>query len=90
MIGYNIILNQAEIDVAATMGIVVEPAQLLSESVLNGSIIMILITCTIASFQTQRGAKNIAIAEAANTEPDDDDGDERILIPISNLETVEE
>jgi nucleotide-binding universal stress UspA family protein len=51
---------------------------------------MILVTCTIASFETQKGANNIARAE--NTEIDEEDKvpDERILIPVSNPDTVDE
>ncbi|SFU04770.1 Kef-type K+ transport system, membrane component KefB [Algoriphagus locisalis] len=68
-----------------------EPIRLLSESILNGTIIMILVTCTIASLAAQKGAKNIALAESAF---DDGSGEkeiqERILIPIRSQETSDE
>lgn len=68
-----------------------EPVRLLDENVLNGTIVMILVTCTIASFITQKGAQNVAIADMAEEELVDKDGTEdRILIPLSNSETVEE
>lgn len=68
-----------------------EPIRLLNEDVLNGTIIMILFTCTIASFVTQRSAQNIALAEMNGDRiGDSDDEEERILIPLSNSETVEE
>ena len=52
---------------------------------------MILITCTIASFITQRSAQNIALAEMSGDRiGDSDDEEERILIPLSNSETVDE
>jgi hypothetical protein len=51
---------------------------------------MILVTCTIASFETQRGAESIARAENAGIEDDEQTSDERILIPVSNPETVDE
>ena len=54
LIGYKVILGYDE------MG---DPIRLLNEDVLNGTIIMILFTCTIASFVTQKAAKNIYIAE---------------------------
>ena len=80
LVGYNIILGE-------TPG--GEPIRLLNESVLNGTILMILITCTIASFVAQKGAKNIALSEVQ--EPDDSiDERERILIPIRNIETTDE
>ncbi len=68
-----------------------EPIRLLNESVLNGTVIMILFTCTLASFITQRGAQNVALADMAEEElVDKSDGEDRILIPLSNSETVEE
>jgi len=81
LVGYNVILGETADG---------EPIRLLSESILNGTIIMILVTCTIASFETQKGANNIARAE--NTEIDEEDKvpDERILIPVSNPDTVDE
>ncbi|MBS0000935.1 MAG: cation:proton antiporter [Cyclobacteriaceae bacterium] len=81
MIGYNVILGETPDG---------EPIRLLSESILNGTIIMILVTCTIASFETQKGAQNIVRAENADIEEEDQEPDERILIPISNPETVDE
>jgi len=90
LVGYNIILNKEEIQAAAALGNVIEPVRLLNESVLNGTILMILVTCTIASFVAQRGAKNIALQEQSEAEPEESENDERILIPVSNAETVEE
>jgi Kef-type K+ transport system membrane component KefB len=69
------------------------PNRLLNENVLNGTILMILITCTIASFVAQKGAYNLALMEE-DDESDSDgesiESDERILIPMKNIETVEE
>lgn len=82
LIGYNVILG---VDAAG------EPIRLLNEDVLNGTIIMILFTCTIASFATQKAAQNIALAEMNGDRiGDSDDEEERILIPLSNSETVDE
>lgn len=68
-----------------------EPIRLLDENVLNGTIVMILVTCTIASFVTQKGAQNVAIADMAEDElVEKDNAEDRILIPLSNSETVEE
>ncbi|MDR2963684.1 MAG: cation:proton antiporter [Bacteroidales bacterium] len=81
MVGYNVILNQTAIDYAIAHGLPpVEPDRLLSEAILNGSILMILISCTISSFVTQRGAKNIALLNAAS---DDDRNLEKALMTIS-------
>lgn len=83
MVGYNIIMGHTETG---------EPIRLLNESVLNGTILMILITCTIASFVTQRGAQNIALSDTPESLPEHEKNTppERILIPISNPETAEE
>ncbi len=91
LVGYNIILNQAEIDSAALNGVIIEPVRLLNDSVLNGTILMILFTCTIASFVTQKGAQNIALSEMAeNPEEDDERTQEKILVPVNNAENTEE
>lgn len=80
MVGYNVILGQTPEG---------QPIRLLDESVLNGTILMILVTCTMASFAAQKGAHNIA----ANSKPEkekDTCSSERILIPVSNEDTAEE
>ncbi|RKS55779.1 transporter (CPA2 family) [Gillisia mitskevichiae] len=81
LIGYNIIIGET------TDG---EPIRLLGESILNGTIIMILITCTIATFVAQKGAQNISFSGSQFLEREEDETEERILIPISNPDTVEE
>jgi Kef-type K+ transport system membrane component KefB len=81
LIGYNVILGETAEG---------QPIRLLSESILNGTIIMILVTCTIASFETQRGAGNIAREDSTDTGDEEHEPDERILIPVSNPETVDE
>ena len=82
LIGYNVVLGT---DSAG------EPVRLLNEDVLNGTIIMILFTCTIASFATQRAAQNIAVSEMNGDRiGDSDDEQERILVPLSNGETVDD
>ena len=80
MVGYNVITG------TDANG---EPIRLLNESVLNGTILMILVTCTIASFAAQKGAHNIAAQDISNKEENKKES-EHILIPVSNEETVEE
>ena len=55
MVGYNVVLGRTPEG---------EPIRLLNEAVLNGTILMILATCTISTFASQRGAHNIAIKGA--------------------------
>jgi Kef-type K+ transport system membrane component KefB len=90
LVGYNIILNQKEIAAAKLNNQIIEPVRLLNESVLNGTILMILITCTIATFIAQKGAKNIALAENIEEENDDKIDVENILIPLNNIEHIQE
>lgn len=81
LVGYNIILGETATG---------EPVRLLNESVLNGTILMILITCTIASFVAQKGARNQSVAEASGNASEEEEIGERILIPVINAETVDE
>ncbi|WP_423127011.1 cation:proton antiporter [Gaoshiqia sp. Z1-71] len=80
LVGYNVILGETETG---------EPIRLLNESVLNGTILMILVTCTVASFVTQKGAQNLARTET-DSEGEKHDTEERILIPLSNVANVDE
>lgn len=79
-VGYNVILG------TDANG---EPIRLLNESVLNGTILMILVTCIMASFSAQKGAHNIAAQVAPSTRRKEEKP-EHILISVSNEETVEE
>ncbi|PJB16389.1 MAG: sodium:proton antiporter [Flavobacteriales bacterium CG_4_9_14_3_um_filter_32_8] len=81
LIGYNIILGTTPSG---------EPIRLLNETILNGTILMILFTCTISSFITQKGAKNIALLDDVENTMENQKTIERILIPLSNFETTDE
>ena len=71
MIGYNILLDDG--------------TRLLGESVLNATVIMILVTCTVSSILTERTARKIALTD--DKQIDDNQKEERMLIPVSNPET---
>jgi len=81
LVGYNIIVGEDPFG---------QPVRLLSESILNGTILMILSTCTIASFATQKGGQKIALLETAANLSEGNDLDERILVPVSDRETTVE
>lgn len=66
------------------------PIRLLDESILNGTIVMILVTCTIATFVGQKGAHNISISEMPDIDESREEFGERILIPLSNPKNVAE
>jgi Kef-type K+ transport system membrane component KefB len=79
LVGYNIIVGE-------TAG--GEPIRLLNEDVLNGTILMILITCTISSFLVERSSQKLALLEENKVaEPG---SDEKILISLGYPDTVTE
>lgn len=83
LIGYEIIVGT---DAAGN------PIRLLNENVLNGTIIMILVTCTISSFVTEkacREAVTIQMKEENEKQPEAHLVQERILIPVANPATIE-
>ena len=79
MVGYNIILGHTPEG---------EPIRLLDEAVLNGTILMILVTCTISTFTTQRGAHHIALNGTRNDRKPE--VGEHVLIPVSHPNTIAE
>lgn len=80
MVGYNIIVSETETG---------EPVRLLNEHVLNGSILLILISCTISSFVSMSSAQKIAATDNENTVSGDNHEEERLLLAVNHLETVE-
>lgn len=74
LVGYNIILPNGE--------------RLLNEDVLNGTVLLILVTCVVSSFITERAARKIAMCEA-HLEEERSVEAEKILIPVANPETIE-
>jgi Kef-type K+ transport system membrane component KefB/nucleotide-binding universal stress UspA family protein len=89
LVGYRIELTP-EILEALNLEEILTPGRLLNESVLNGSIIMILFTCTMASIVAQKGAQNIALLNTSDDETESDEMQEQILIPVNSMETTEE
>ena len=81
MVGYNVILGETPAG---------EPIRLLNESGLNGTILMILVTCTMASFSAQKGAHNIAMNDVSEEKEGTGEHQERILIPVSYEKNVTE
>lgn len=74
LVGYNIILPNGE--------------RLLNEDVLNGTILLILVTCVVSSFITEHAAKRIAMDDA-ELDGEKTQEKETFLIPVSNPETLE-
>lgn len=80
LVGYNLILGVTEEG---------SSIRLLSDSVLNGTILMIFITCTVASFSAQRAAHKISMSDVISID-DDDEQEHRLLIPVYNEQVTDE
>ncbi|MEH6307741.1 cation:proton antiporter [Olivibacter sp. CPCC 100613] len=80
MVGYNIIISETANG---------EPIRLLNEHVLNGSILLILISCTISSFISMASAQRIAEADKEDTVSGNSREIEHILLAMNHEETVE-
>lgn len=80
MVGYTIIVGENAAG---------DPIRLLDETVLNGSILLILISCTISSFVTMSSAQKIADADKDDTMLGTNEEEENILLAINYQQTVE-
>lgn len=80
LVGYNIIIGETPDGV---------PVRLLDEDILNGTILLILISCTISSFVVEKASYKLALQEAETAEEQEDTG-EKILISLTYPESVEE
>lgn len=79
---------------AATLAVILVgyKAQILDENILNGTIILILITCIVASFATEKAAKKIVIESDDDTEglvKSNGAQSEHILLPVANVSNIE-
>ena len=86
----NVIFGLSTSHAAATIAVILIGFNLglIDENVLNGTIILILITCMVGSFVTANAGKKLAISEA-NKVPEIISTQERLLIPVTNIETLE-
>ena len=75
LVGYGIILPSGE--------------RLLNEDVLNGTILLILVTCIVSSFITEHAAKRIAMSDDVGVNEEKEQEKERFLVPVANPETLE-
>lgn len=80
MVGYNIIISENAAG---------EPVRLLNEHVLNGSILLILISCTISSFVSMASAQRIADADKDDTVSGNSEEQEKILLAVNHELTVD-
>jgi Kef-type K+ transport system membrane component KefB len=74
---------------AATLAIILVgyQAKIIDDNILNGTIILILVTCVVASFATEKASRRIVAAEEVS-DPELSDA-ENILIPIADFNNME-
>lgn len=75
MVGYNLITPNGQ--------------RLLNDDVLNGTVILILVTCVFSSFTTELASKRIALENQAAVPEDEASDDEKIMINLKHSETAE-
>lgn len=76
---------------AATLAIIIvgHEAGIIDDNILNGTVILILITCIIASLATEKAAKEVISESDDDYEKDPALADETILMPIANTKNIE-
>lgn len=78
LVGYNIIIGES---------ITGEPVRLLNEDVLNGTILLILVSCGIGSFIVEKASKDLVLLQNDDSEPQNALS-ENILVSIGHQELV--
>ena len=75
LVGYNIFLPNGE--------------RLLNDDVLNGTVLLILVTCIVSSLITERAARKVAMDDS-ETGKESSTATEKILISLANPNTIED
>jgi Kef-type K+ transport system membrane component KefB len=86
----NLIFGLSSAHAAATLAVILVGYNLglINDHVLNGTIVLILITCVIASFVTEKAGKEVVLH--MDNEPQEVViNTQRVLVPIANPETME-
>ncbi len=89
----NLIFGLSNAHAAATLAVIMVgyDREIIDENVVNGTIVLILVTCIIATMVTENASRKIVIAghqDNAHIEPVSEK-EEQILIPIANLSKME-
>jgi Kef-type K+ transport system membrane component KefB len=76
---------------AATLAVILVGYNIgiIDDNILNGTIVLILITCLVASFVTEEAGKRVAVHDEAAHPEHEATNVQRILVPISNPVTME-
>lgn len=85
----NLLYGLSGAHAAATLAIILVGynLKLVDDNVLNGAVILILISCVVASFVAEKAGKKLLIQ--LDAEPEPVVSQQQILVPIANPETME-
>ncbi len=85
----NVLFGLSVVQAAATLAAVLVGFELdiFSESVLNGAIAMIMVTCPLGSWVVDRYGRNM-VARAEEEPAAPQRGEQRLLVPVTNLDTA--
>ncbi|MEJ8757548.1 cation:proton antiporter [Pontibacter sp. H259] len=86
----NLIFGLSSAHAAATLAVILVGFNLgiINEDALNGTIVLILVTCLVSSFVTEKTGKRLAIIESRK-KPNLSEKPDRILVPIANPQNIE-
>jgi Kef-type K+ transport system membrane component KefB len=87
----NLIFGLSSSHAAATIAVILVGFRIgiVDENILNGTIVLILVTCLVASFVTEHSAKKILIMEKNDAPLLPSVRDQKILVPIYNPNNME-
>lgn len=87
----NLIFGLSSSHAAATLAVIMvgHEAGIIDDNILNGTVILILITCVVASFVTEKAAKEVIRDSEEDLEMEPEVHNEYILIPIANTVNIE-
>ncbi|MEO8472611.1 MAG: cation:proton antiporter [Chryseolinea sp.] len=87
----NLIFGLSSAHAAATLAVILVGYNLgiIDDAILNGTIVLILITCLIASFVTEEAGKKVVLQSESEGTPTLNTKVQRILVPVSNPDTME-
>ncbi len=86
----NLLFGMSSAHAAATLAVILIGYNLglIDDNILNGTILLILVTCLVSSFVTENAGRKIAVEES-NKLQIITENIERILVPIANPNTIE-
>lgn len=87
----NLIFGLSSSHAAATIAVIMVGFRIgiVDENILNGTIVLILVTCLVASFVTENSAKKVLLKEEIEMPAETTFRDQKILVPIYNPKNME-